>query len=80
MLLQKFFSVQTTQTHSSVTMALIWWLLPLFGVTGAIGYVIWVSKFQRKYENQTSRSVGKFQRFQESLDKPTPPNSGDSGN
>ena len=51
-------------------MALIWWLLPLFGVTGAIIYVIWVSKFQRKFENQTERSVSKFQRFQESLEKP----------
>ena len=57
-------------THSSVTMALIWWLLPLFGVTGAILYVIWVSKFQHKFENQTERSVSKFQRFQESLEKP----------
>ena len=57
-------------SHSSVTMALIWWLLPLFGVTGAIIYVIWVSKFQRKFENQTERSVSKFQRFQESLEKP----------
>ena len=57
-------------THSSVTMALIWWLLPLFGVTGAIIYVIWVSKFQHKFENQTERSVNKFQRFQESLEQP----------
>ena len=52
-------------------MALIWWLLPVIGVTGAIVYVIWVSKFQDKFENETSRSVNKFQRFQESLDKPT---------
>ena len=62
-------------------MALIWWLLPLFGVTGAIAYVVWVSKFQNKFENQTSRSVNKFQRFQESLDKPgrvLPPASLDS--
>jgi len=51
-------------------MALIWWLLPLFGVTGAIIYVIWVSKFQHKFENQTERSVNKFQRFQESLEHP----------
>ena len=74
-------AAQSSQTHSSVTMALIWWLLPLFGVTGAIVYVVWVSKFQDKFENQTSRSVNKFQRFQESLDKPgrvLPPASPDS--
>jgi hypothetical protein len=64
------FSTVAPATHSSVTMALIWWLLPLFGVTGAIIYVIWVSKFQHKFANQTERSVNKFQRFQESLEQP----------
>lgn len=49
--------------------AFVWWLIPLFGFLGAIAYVIWISKFQTKYENQTTRSVDRFQRFQESLDK-----------
>lgn len=49
--------------------AFVWWLIPLFGFLGAIGYVIWISKFQTKYENQTTRSVDRFQKFQESLDK-----------
>lgn len=48
---------------------LVWWLIPLFAFIGAIGYVIWVSKFQTKYENQTNRSVGRFQNFQRSLEK-----------
>jgi hypothetical protein len=49
--------------------ALVWWLIPLFAFIGAIGYVIWVSKFQTKYENETNRSVGRFQKFQQSLEK-----------
>ncbi len=49
--------------------ALIWWLVPIIGVTGAIIYVVWVSKFQDKFENQTNRSVGKFQAFQDSFDR-----------
>lgn len=52
---------------SNAVAALIWWLVPLFGVTGAIIYVVWVSKFQDKYENETNRSVNKFQSFQETF-------------
>ncbi len=48
--------------------AFVWWLIPLFGFLGAIAYVIWISKFQTKYENQTNRSVDRFQKFQKSLD------------
>jgi len=29
--------------------------------------VIWVSRFQDKFEKKTNRSVGKFQRFQDSF-------------
>ncbi len=49
--------------------AFVWWLIPLFAFLGAIAYVIWVSKFQSKYQNQTNRSVNRFQKFQASLDK-----------
>ena len=52
---------------SNAVAALVWWLVPLFGVTGAIIYVVWVSKFQDKYENKTNRSVNKFQSFQETF-------------
>jgi type II secretory pathway component PulF len=52
---------------SSAFAALIWWVVPAAGLFGAIGYVIWVSKFKTKFESETSRSVGQFQRFQESF-------------
>ena len=52
---------------SSAFTALIWWLVPLAGVIGAIGYVLWVSQFKRKFEKGTSRSVNQFERFQNSF-------------
>jgi len=52
---------------SNAVAALVWWLVPLFGVSGAIIYVVWVSKFQDKYENETNRSVNKFQSFQDTF-------------
>ena len=52
---------------SSAATALIWWIVPAIGLTGALAYVLWVSKFQSKYQKGTQRSVGQFQRFQESL-------------
>ena len=52
---------------SNAAAALVWWLVPLFGVTGAIIYVVWIAKFQDKYENETNRSVSKFQSFQETF-------------
>ncbi len=52
---------------TSAFAALIWWVVPAAGLFGAIGYVIWVSKFKSKFESETSRSVGQFQRFQESF-------------
>lgn len=52
---------------SSAATALIWWIVPAIGLSGALGYVLWVTKFQSKYQKGTQRSVGQFQRFQESL-------------
>ena len=52
---------------SSAATALIWWVIPALGLMGALGYVLWISKFQGKYRQETQRSVGQFQRFQESL-------------
>jgi len=52
---------------SSAFAALIWWVVPAAGLIGGIGYVVWISKFKRKFESETSRSVGQFQRFQESF-------------
>jgi hypothetical protein len=47
--------------------ALIWWVVPALGLIGALGYVLWVSKFQSKFESETSRSVNNFQKFQSSF-------------
>jgi hypothetical protein len=50
--------------------ALFWWIIPLTALVGALLYVLWVTRFQNKYENQTKRSVGRFRKFQDSFKKP----------
>lgn len=52
---------------SNAFMALIWWVIPLAGLLGALSYVLWVTKFKSKFESETTRSVGQFQRFQDSF-------------
>lgn len=52
---------------SSAFTALIWWLVPLAGVIGALGYVLWISRFKNKFEKGTTRSVSQFERFQNSF-------------
>ena len=52
---------------SNAFSALIWWVVPAIGLIGALAYVTWVSKFQGKFQQETQRSVGQFQRFQDSL-------------
>jgi len=49
--------------------ALFWWIIPLTALAGALLYVVWVTRFQDKYENQIERSVGKFKKFQDSFKK-----------
>jgi len=44
--------------------ALIWWVIPITGVLGAITYGVWVTKYKSKYDNQTNRSVNNFNKFQ----------------
>jgi hypothetical protein len=56
---------------SSAFAALIWWVVPLMGLLGGIGYVIWISKFKKKFETETTRSVGQFQKFQDSFRQDT---------
>jgi hypothetical protein len=64
-------AVNTLNAHGNPAFAaLIWWLVPLFAVTGAIIYVIWVSRFKDKYESETNRSVSAFQAFQRSFEEP----------
>jgi hypothetical protein len=52
---------------SNAFLALIWWVVPAIGLIGALGYVLWVTKFQSKFQHETKRSVDRFQRFQDSL-------------
>jgi hypothetical protein len=59
--------VITLTASSSAFTALIWWLVPLAGVIGALGYILWVSQFREKFEKGTSRSVNQFERFQNSF-------------
>ena len=58
--------------RSSAFAALIWWVVPIAGLLGGLGYVVWVSKFKSKFESETSRSVGQFQRFQDSFRQELP--------
>jgi hypothetical protein len=52
---------------SNAFAALIWWVIPLAGLLGALGYVVWITQFKSKFESETTRSVSQFQRFQESF-------------
>jgi hypothetical protein len=52
---------------SNAFTALIWWVVPLMGLLGGLGYVLWVTQFKSKFESETTRSVGQFQRFQQSF-------------
>ena len=52
---------------SNAFAALIWWVIPLTGLLGALGYVLWVTQFKSKFESETTRSVTQFQRFQDSF-------------
>ena len=52
---------------SSAFLALIWWVVPAVALSGALLYVLWVTKFEGKFQQETQRSVGQFQRFQDSL-------------
>jgi type II secretory pathway component PulF len=58
---------------SSTFSALIWWVVPLIGVISAFGYVLWISRYQRRFENETHRSVGSFKKFQDSFQRPQDP-------
>lgn len=54
---------------SAAAAALIWWIVPAVGLMGALGYALWVSKFKKKYENNTLRSTSAFTKFQNSFRK-----------
>jgi len=56
---------------SSSFLALIWWVVPAAGLIGALGYVVWVTKFKGRFESETSRSIGKFSEFQQTFRDPS---------
>jgi len=65
---------------SSSFIALIWWVIPAAGLIGALGYVVWVTKFKDSFESETTRSIGKFAEFQNTFRDPndhTPVNRND---
>lgn len=57
---------------TSAFAALIWWVVPVSALIGGIGYVVWVGKYKSKFETETTRSVGQFQRFQDSFRETNP--------
>lgn len=59
--------MSTIAAGSSAFAALIWWVVPITALIGALGYVLWVSKLKSKFETETSRSVNQFQKFQDSF-------------
>lgn len=49
---------------SNAFSALIWWVIPIGALLGGIAYVVWTSKFKRKFDIKTNRDLGNFQKFQ----------------
>ena len=60
----------TAHATSSAFAALIWWAVPVVLVSVASGYVVWTSKYKDKFQNETNRSVDKFNLFQQTLRGP----------
>ena len=59
---------QNLISASSVAFAaLIWWVVPGVAVLGAIIYLTYTSRFKKKFEEDTYKSVTDFKRFQESF-------------
>lgn len=58
-----------TTMNSTALTALIWWVIPIGAVLGAIAYGVWISKYKRKFDNETNRSVNSFKKFQGSFRK-----------
>ncbi len=65
-----FARAASAPSTSTAFAALIWWVVPIVLVSGAIGYVVWTSKFKDRFNNETNRSVDKFNHFQQTLREP----------
>ncbi len=67
---EMFAAAASAPATSTAFAALIWWVVPIVLVSGAIGYVVWTAKFKDKFQNETNRSVDKFNHFQQTLREP----------
>lgn len=65
------FAVLTTFAEKSPNApisALVWWIIPIVALVGGLSYAFWVSRLKSKFDNQTERSVDRFQKFQKSFE------------
>ena len=67
---EMFAAAASAPATSTAFAALIWWVVPIVLVSGAIGYVVWTAKFKDKFQKETNRSVDKFNHFQQTLREP----------
>lgn len=56
-----------SDTASAPVSALVWLIIPALALVGGLAYAYWVTKLKSKYDNQVNRSVGRFQKFQDSF-------------
>jgi hypothetical protein len=59
--------------------ALVWLIIPALALVGGLAYAYWVTKLKSRYDNQINRSVGRFQKFQDSFKSTEKNPSPDSG-
>ena len=63
----RFIAMLAENSQSAPISALIWWIIPLAALIGGLAYAFWVSRLKSKFDNQTERSVTRFQKFQKSF-------------
>lgn len=56
-----------SDTASAPVSALVWLIIPALALVGGLAYAYWVTKLKSKFDNQVNRSVGRFQKFQDSF-------------
>ena len=62
-----FIATLAENSQSAPVSALVWWIIPLVALAGGLAYAFWVSRLKSKFDNQTERSVTRFQKFQKSF-------------
>lgn len=64
-----FIAILAENSQSAPISALIWWIIPVVALIGGLAYAFWVSRLKSKFDNQTERSVTRFQKFQKSFEE-----------